>query len=56
VPSAGQLETEIAENGWLTGPATPEMLFDSDIERKYDRILASIGIDPTHLSQFAGHA
>ena len=53
---AGQLETEIAENGWLTCPATPEMLFDSDIERKYDRILAAFGIDPTHLSHFAGHA
>lgn len=53
---AGQLENEIAENGWLTCPATPDMLFDSDIERKYDRILASIGIDITHLSQSAGHA
>lgn len=53
---AGQLENEIAENGWLTCPATPDMLFDSDIERKYDRILASIGIDVAHLSQFAGHA
>ena len=53
---AGQLETEIAENGWLTCPATPEFLFDSDIERKYDRLLASIGIDPTHLSTAAGHA
>lgn len=53
---AGQLENEIAENGWLTCPAVSELLFDSDIDRKYDRILASIGIDPTHLSQFAGHA
>ncbi len=53
---AGQLESEIAENGWLTCPAASDLLFDSDIERKYDRILASIGIDPTHLSHFAGHA
>lgn len=53
---AGQLESEIADNGWLTCPATPALLFDADIERKYDRILASLGIDPTHLSQFAGHA
>ena len=53
---AGQLETEIAENGWLTCPATPELLFDTDIERKYDRILASIGIDLAHLSAAAGHA
>ncbi|MFD2058691.1 YqgE/AlgH family protein [Mesorhizobium calcicola] len=53
---AGQLETEIAENGWLTCPANAELLFDTDIERKYDRILASIGIDLAHLSLAAGHA
>ncbi|TIW87072.1 MAG: YqgE/AlgH family protein, partial [Mesorhizobium sp.] len=47
---AGQLETEIAENGWLTCPANAELLFDTDIERKYDRILAAIGIDLAHLS------
>lgn len=53
---AGQLEHEIADNGWLTCPASSEFLFDADIERKYDRILASIGIDLTHLSHAAGHA
>ncbi|MGN6143644.1 MAG: YqgE/AlgH family protein [Mesorhizobium sp.] len=53
---AGQLEGEIAENGWLTCPADPDLLFDADIERKYDRILASIGVDPTRLSAAAGHA
>jgi putative transcriptional regulator len=53
---AGQLEQEIADNGWLTCPADSELLFDGDIERKYDRILASIGIDLAHLSHVAGHA
>ena len=53
---AGQLESEIAANGWLTCPANAELLFDTDIERKYDRILASIGIDLAHLSLAAGHA
>ncbi|MBU0581819.1 MAG: YqgE/AlgH family protein [Alphaproteobacteria bacterium] len=53
---AGQLEGEIAENGWLTCPASPDLLFDADIDRKYDRILASIGIDLAHLSNMAGHA
>ncbi|MGE0501556.1 MAG: YqgE/AlgH family protein [Rhizobiaceae bacterium] len=52
----GQLEGEIAANGWLTCPATSELIFDTDIDRKYDRILASIGIDLTHLSAAAGHA
>jgi len=54
--AAGQLESEIAENGWLTCPATPELLFDADIDRKYDKALASIGIDLAHLSGTAGHA
>ncbi len=30
--------------------------FDTDIDRKYDRVLASIGIDQGRLSHFAGHA
>lgn len=53
---AGQLENEIAENGWLTCPASSDLLFDPDIERKYDRILARMGIDLTHFSPVAGHA
>ncbi len=53
---AGQLESEIAENGWLTCPATPELLFDADIDHQYDKALASIGIDLAHLSGTAGHA
>ena len=53
---AGQLEREISENGWLTCPADPELLFDTDLERKYDRVMASIGIDIARLSHSAGHA
>lgn len=54
--AAGQLESEIAENGWLTCPATPELLFDADIDHQYDKALASIGIDLARLSGTAGHA
>lgn len=53
---AGQLENEIAANGWLTCPADTDLLFDPDIDRKYDRILASIGVNLAHLSLSAGHA
>jgi putative transcriptional regulator len=53
---AGQLEGEIVRNGWLTCPADPEFLFDTDIDHKYDRILASIGIDLAQLSHVAGRA
>lgn len=53
---AGQLEMEIGRNGWLTCPATPELLFEGDNERKYDGVLAALGIDAARLSHFAGHA
>jgi putative transcriptional regulator len=53
---AGQLETEISQNGWITCPATADLVFDPDIDRKYDRVLASMGIDPVFLSAAAGHA
>jgi putative transcriptional regulator len=53
---AGQLEQEIADNGWLTCAADPDLLFDSDLDRKYDRVLATLGIDLAHLSNSAGHA
>lgn len=52
----GQLEAEIAENGWLTCWADRSLLFDADISNKYDRVLSSLGIDPVHLSTEAGRA
>lgn len=52
----GQLEAEIAENGWLTMRADPEILFGCDLERAYERALANLGIHPAHLSSEAGHA
>lgn len=54
--SSGQLEAEIAANGWLTCPASPDIVFDSDCKTKYDRALALLGIDPALLSSDAGHA
>ena len=53
---AGQLEREIAENGWLTCPAVTDLIFDTDVDLKYDRLMAALGIDPMRLSQVAGHA
>jgi putative transcriptional regulator len=52
----GQLESEIQANGWLHGPADKAILFDADIESKYERALAKIGVDAGMLSTEAGHA
>jgi putative transcriptional regulator len=52
----GQLESEIHANGWLNCPADPELVFDSEVDRKYSRALDKIGIDPIRLVNDAGHA
>ncbi len=54
--SPGQLESEIQANGWLNCPADPDLIFATDLESKYTRALAKIGIDPSHLVSDAGHA
>ncbi len=52
----GQLEHEIQSNGWLHSQADRALLFDDDVEGKYDRALAKIGVEPAMLSMEAGHA
>ena len=52
----GQLEFEMQANGWLNSAADSDILFDADIERKYDRALAGIGVQSAMLSTEAGHA
>jgi putative transcriptional regulator len=53
---AGQLETEIKENIWLTCEPDEALLFDGDHERKWTRALAKLGVDPERLSFSAGRA
>jgi putative transcriptional regulator len=53
---AGQLESEISANGWLHCPADLDLLFDRNLEQKYERAMSKIGIDPSHLVSEAGHA
>ncbi|HSM42830.1 MAG TPA: YqgE/AlgH family protein [Afifellaceae bacterium] len=52
----GQLESELGANGWLTVPADEAILFDDNIDTKYERALAKLGVDPAMLSSDAGHA
>jgi putative transcriptional regulator len=53
---AGQLEDELGRNGWLTVDADPVVIFDTPVEKRYDRALSLLGFDPRMLSQEAGHA
>ncbi len=52
----GQLEAELVENGWLTCDAPLHMLFDTDIDGKYSRLMGHMGIDISRLVSDAGHA
>ncbi|MEQ8824740.1 MAG: YqgE/AlgH family protein [Filomicrobium sp.] len=54
--SPGQLENEIQHNGWLHCEAHPDIVFSEDPETKYDKALATLGVDPSHLVADAGHA
>lgn len=53
---AGQLESEIAQNVWLTVPASAEVIFATPPEDRYAAALKLLGIDPVMLSGVAGHA
>ena len=54
--SAGQLEEEILQNGWLTTPATGKILFETPYDKQYEAALASLGISEELLSAEPGHA
>jgi putative transcriptional regulator len=54
--SAGQLESEIQANGWLSCDADPNLIFTASLDHKYDLALRKIGVDLGMLSAQAGHA
>lgn len=54
--SAGQLEDELSRNGWLTVDASPDVIFDTPVEDRYDKALSLLGIDRSFLMGEAGHA
>ncbi len=54
--AAGQLENEIQANGWLVADANDDILFGLDLEEKWGKALASLGVDPGALSGTAGRA
>ena len=52
----GQLESELAENSWLTVDADATVIFDTPVEQRYDRALELLGVHAWTLSSVAGHA
>ncbi len=52
----GQLESEIAENAWLTVDADPDVIFDTPVAQRYDKALSLLGLESWMISPGAGHA
>lgn len=52
----GQLEAELKDNAWLSGPADPQLVFESEIDDRWRQAAGLLGIDLGMLSDQAGHA
>jgi len=52
----GQLEQEIKRNSWLNVDADDALLFCPDLDLKWPRAMAKLGIDIAMLSKFSGNA
>jgi putative transcriptional regulator len=54
--SAGQLDREMAENVWLSIPASAELVFDHDRETLWEHSFGALGIDPGFFAGTTGSA
>lgn len=52
----GQLEDELRQNAWLTGPAHDEIIFEVPSEERWQTAMRRLGVDPSLLSGTAGNA
>ena len=52
----GQLESELAENSWLTVAADTAVIFDTPVEERYTRAMQLLGLEPWMLSNEVGHS
>lgn len=52
----GQLESELAQNAWLSVQADSGLIFDTPLEQRLGAAYGLLGVDPTLLHGSAGHA
>ena len=52
----GQLESELAENSWLTVAADLAVIFDTPVAERYDSALGLLGLQAWQIAPGAGHA
>jgi len=51
----GQLESELAENSWLTVPADMAVIFETPVAQRYESAMALLGLQSWMLSSQVGH-
>lgn len=54
--SAGQIETELKENAWLTTGMDESILFATPMEARWEAAAKLVGVDISSLTDYAGHA
>jgi len=54
--AAGQLESELAGNAWLSVPADPAVVFDTPFEQRWTAAAGLLGVDIHQMTNYAGHA
>ena len=52
----GQLESEIIANAWLTCPASETVLFETPVDKRWEKAAKLMGIDVRLLTDATGHA
>ncbi len=52
----GQLEQEIMDNAWLSGPSNSEIIFKTPFDQCWNTVVGHMGIDIEKLSLDIGHA
>ncbi|MFT4580559.1 MAG: putative transcriptional regulator [Gammaproteobacteria bacterium] len=53
---AGQLEQEMSQNSWLSGPASLEIIFSTPAELRWQRAAEQMGVNMASMSPDVGHA
>ncbi|MFT4561049.1 MAG: putative transcriptional regulator [Gammaproteobacteria bacterium] len=53
---AGQLEQEMSQNAWLSGPASLEIIFNTPAEQRWQLAAEQMGVNMTAMSTDVGHA
>ncbi|WP_026941149.1 YqgE/AlgH family protein [Hellea balneolensis] len=53
---AGQVERELQDNAWIVADADETLIFDPNLNGKWTKALASLGIKPEMLSRHGGSA